>query len=221
MIGSHHTEEQWDQCPATMVRNQKSYIATVTKGKKKILQAPGSSVSLEIPEGNKGVYVMGVHTDHSDICRILEERECFVSPVVEVTHKTFDNEYASETSGLTINIPHCLSGKENLELVRVKRGDPSRSIPFQELRKADGFDLAEDMFSVDKNFVRIKTKKLSEFVCISCNTTCQAAIQVFLLGEFDQSRENNFSKVKVKSFLCSSLFKIADYRNVSLFVIHI
>ena len=81
---------------------------------------------------------------------------------------------------------------------------------------ANDLNLKEDMYSVDENFVRIKTKKLSQFVCVSCNRTCDAEIQVFLLGNLHESIGNNTSTVKMKSFLCSSLFKIADYRNVSL-----
>ena len=183
---------------------------------KRKLQVPGSNVSLDIPEGNRGVYLMGVYTDHSKFCGVLEEKECFISPIVEVTQKTFHDEYATENKGsLTINIPHCLRGRGALDLVRVKRGDVLRAIPFQELNQADGFDLEEDMYSVDENFVRVKTKKLSEFVCTSCDTTCQAAIQIFLLGALNSSKRNNISVAKVKSFLCSSLFKIAEYRNVS------
>ena len=183
---------------------------------KRTLQAPGSNVSLDIPEGNKGVYVMGVHTDHSNFCGVLKEKECFISPIVEVTYKAFDD-YATENKGsLTINIPHCLKKTGTLDLVRVKRRDVLKSISFQDLKRTDGLDIEDNTYSVDENFVRIKTKRLSEFVCISCDTTCQAAIQVFLLGELDKSERIKKSIVTVKSFLCSSLFQIEEYRNVSL-----
>ena len=58
--GKVHTGKDWSSCPMTMVKNGKLYIGTVSHGKARILQAPGSDVSLEIPKGSRGVYAMGV-----------------------------------------------------------------------------------------------------------------------------------------------------------------
>ena len=216
ITGGHHIGDKWGQYPITMVQSKKLYIATVTKGIKKTLQSPDSNVSLHIPEGNKGIYMMAVHTDHSKVCRVLGEKECFVSPIVEVIHNCFECEHSTENTGtLTISIPHCLSKKELLDLIRVKRGDILRSVPFQDLKKSQNLNHEDSVYFLDGNYIRIKTKKLSDFVCISCNITCQAAIQVFLLGSLNKSERINVSTVKVKPFLCSSLFKIAEYRNVS------
>ena len=75
----------------TMVKNGKLYIGTVSHGKARILRAPGSDVSLEIPKGSRGVYVMGVHTDVSTYKNCVKDMEWFVSPVVEIEHRRSDN----------------------------------------------------------------------------------------------------------------------------------
>ena len=97
--------ELWGKCPITMIRNKRPYIATVTRGMKKTLQAPSSDVSLDIPDGHRGVYVKGVHTNHSSVCHILDKKECFISPAVEVTFKFSETECnADDAESLTINI---------------------------------------------------------------------------------------------------------------------
>ena len=199
-----------------MIKEKKSYIATVIRGIKRTLQAPGSDVSLDIPDGHRGVYVMGVHTNHSSVCHILDKKECFISPVVEVTFKSFETECnADDAEKSTINIPHCLDERSALQLIRVKRGDRSKSIPFHELQEAGNAEPGEDSYHLDEGFVRISTKTSSEFVCTTCDTTCQAGIRIFLLAKLDVSTRTGVSRVKVKPFLASNLFKISEYRKVS------
>ena len=117
---------------------------------------------------------------------------------------------------LTINIPHCVRDESALKLIRVKRRDVSRGIPFQELQYADDPKANKDSYSVSRTFVRIRTRKFSEFVCTTCKITCQAAVRIFLFAALNAWRRNNNTTVKMKSFLCSSLFRITEYRNVCI-----
>ena len=189
------------------------YIATVTLGRERTLQHPESEVSLNIPQGSEGVFVMGVHTDHAKFKNFLKEEECFVSPVVEVKRKNPTNE--SLPVNPTINIPHCLTDTNSLQYIRVKKGDSCLSRTFRELKKASQLNIKGAYYYVDKNFVRITTEEFSEFVCTSCRNTCQAKIRVFLFAALRAWKRNKVTTLKVKSFLCSHLFRIADYRNVS------
>ena len=196
-----------------MTRNHVRYIATVTLGRERILQHPESEVSLNIPQGSEGVFVMGVHTDHTKFKSILREEECFVSPVVEVKRKNLTNE--SLPVNATINIPHCLTETTSLQYIRVKKGDSCHSITFTELKKADELNAKDARYCIDKNFVRISTQEFSEFICTSCKNTCQAKIRVFLFAALRAWKRNKVTTLKLKSFLCSQLFRIAVYRNVS------
>ena len=163
-----------------MTRNRVRYIATVTLGRERILQHPESEVSLNIPQGSEGVFVIGVHTDHTKFKSILREEECFVSPVVEVKRKNLTSE--SPHMNATINIPHCLTDTNSLQYIRVKKGDSCLSRTFTELKKASQLNTKGAYYYVDKNFVRITTQEFSEFICTSCKNTCQAKIRVFLFA---------------------------------------
>ena len=197
-----------------MTRNHISYIATVALGRERILQHPESEVSLNIPQGSEGLFVMGVHTDHNKFKNFLKEDECFVSPVVEVKRRNLTDE--SPHRNVIINIPHCLTDTKSLQYIRVKKGDSFHSSTFIELEKADKLNTNDSNYHVDKKkFVRITTREFSEFICTSCKNTCQAKIRVFLFAALQAWKRNKVTTLKVKSFLCSHLFKIADYRNVS------
>ena len=196
-----------------MTRNHTRYIATVALRRERCLQHPESEVSLHIPEGSEGVFVMGVHTDHTKFKNFLKEEECFVSPVVEVKRRNLTNE--SPYMKVTINIPHCLTDTKSLQHIRVKKGDSFLSNSLTELENTDVLKTNDVHYHVDKNFVRITTQEFSEFICTSCKNTCQAKIRVFLFAALQAWKRNKVTTLKVKSFLCSHLFKIADYRNVS------
>ena len=200
----------------TMMRNHKRYIGTVCHAKHKILQAPGSDVSLEIPKGSSGVYVMGVHTDVSTHKHIVADEECFVSPVVEIEHKSIGNDTADKELKLhTLRIPHCLKDKSLLQDIRVRRGKLSSSFQFHE--SLDEMHSLDHYYFVDNDSITISTYKFSEFVCTTCNTTCHGIVQVFLFGKLNSSIDKTLTTVKIKSFLCSPLFKISEFRDVSCF----
>ena len=204
-------DDRWGLCPMMMMKNGKKYIGTVCHGKSRTLQAPGSEVSLEIPEGSKGVYVMGVHTDVLSFNNVVDDEECFVSPVVEIIHKKEDDD--TEPEYHTIRVPHCLSDTSQLQLIRVRRGRSSNSAPFQLIPPVDK-NRNIDCFSVDKSYVTIYSKKFSDFVCTTCNTTCQGTIQMFLFGKLNSWQSKNVTTAQMKSFLCSPLFKISEFRDV-------
>ena len=207
-------DEQWGSCPMTMVRNHKRYIGTVCRGKARKLQAPGSDVSLEIPEGSRGVYVMGAHTDVSRFKSFVAEEECFVSPVVEILHKTEDD--AVEPESHTVRIPHCLSDASQLELIRVRRGRSSNNAPFRHISPKDKFHISDDQYFVDRNYITILSRQFSEFICTSCKNTCKGTIRLFLFGNLNTWGKKNVTTVKMKSFLCSPLFRINEFRQVGI-----
>ena len=211
-------DDGWGLCPMTMMKNGKKYIGTVCHGKSRTLQALGSEVTLQIPEGSKGVYVMGAHTDVSYFKNVVDLDDIgFVSPVVEIIHKKEDDD--TELKSHTIRVPHCLSDAKQLQLVRVRRGKSSNCAPFQHMPRVDASENI-DCYSVDENYVTIYSKKFSDSVCTTCNTTCQGAIHMFLFGKLNAWKSKKVTTAQIKSFLCSPLFKIAEFRDVfSIFLI--
>ena len=223
MIGDVDINEEWGPCPMTMVKNHKRYIGTVCRGKAGILQAPGSEVSLDIPYGSKGVYVMGTHLDFSRFNNVVEDKECFVSPVVEIEHKSFDNGTTDKDSHTlphshTLTIPHCLRERwSKAEFVNVQRGKPSNTVPFEDVLSVDETHSIDQCYFIDSKNITILSREFSEFICTSCNTTCQGTIKLLLFGKFNTWRKKEITTAQMKSFLCSPLFRIAEFRDVSCF----
>ena len=89
-------------------------------------------------------------------------------------------------------------------------------IPFHEIPPKDEFDPEENSFSVDDTHVRVSCKSFSEFFCTTCKTTCQSTIRAFIFAHMRAWPRKNITTLEVKSFLCSYLFRIEDFKQVSL-----
>ena len=199
-----------------MVKNGKTYCATVCFGRAPTLQPPGSDVSVDIPEGSRGVYVMGVETDFTDFKHVVEKQECFVSPVVEVLHYKDENSTCQELKLHTLRIPHSLQNQDLLHLIRVRQGKSSNGASFEYISNSDVFKGSRNTFSTSDKFITISTSEFSKFVCTSCETTCDGTLKVLLYGNLNTSRNKNLTTVKINSFLCSPLFHIAEFREVGV-----
>ena len=66
-LPSNEVSSTW---PITLMRNGGQYIATVSRGQPRTLQAPNSRVSLDIPEGTDGVYMSRVRTKHINLDKV-------------------------------------------------------------------------------------------------------------------------------------------------------
>ena len=204
-----------------MVMNHVRYCGTVRHGETRILQPVGSKVSLQIPAGSVGVYKMGVHLDHSKYDGIVSKEECVISPVIKVIHQSSrDNKDDEDSGSHVLNIPHCIRERSLLKLIRVKKGNTDYSVPFSEIPRRDDDQQDENSFSVDATHVRVRCKSFSEFICITCKTTCQSTIRAFIFANLRVWPRRNVTTLQVKSFLCSYLFRIEDFREVSDSLVH-
>ena len=74
----------------------------------------------------------------------------------------------------------------------------------------------DEYYVVGSRFVTVYTTKFSQFICTVCGETiCNATVIMFLMASLQPLREERMTSVKVKVFLCSNLFNILDFRNVS------
>ena len=216
VIGEMYTGETWGSCPITMVMNHIMYCGTVSHGQPRILKPVGSEVCLNIPSGSSGVYKMGVHTDSTKYDGIVSKEECVISPVVKVIHQESNVQNKDEEPGThLLSIPHCLRDRSLFNLMRVKKADIEHSIPFQEIPQKDEDETDENSFSVGPTHVRVSCRSFSEFVCTTCKTTCQSTLRAFIFANLRPWPNLNITTLEVKSFLCSYLFRIDDFRQVS------
>ena len=204
-----------EKCPMIMHQNLKKFIATVSWGESKILKAPDSDVSLQIPKGSKGLFTLAVETDLSRLKGEIPKDDCIISPLVEVRHRKLTTEFESKEAPLHIlKIPHNLQSTEHFKDVKVWRGDIlKKNTPFKQLQlRSEGYE--NDSYEIDEKFITIFTRTFSMFVCTNCNNSCQATVMLFLLGYLECRPEANDSLTQVKSFLCSDLYRIKDFREV-------
>ena len=187
-----------------------------------MLQGPESDVSLNIPEGARGLFTMRVHTNPARFLSVIPDDECIVSPQVEVELTKLPDEYDDIKQPLfQLKIPHSLGVRAEHRAIRVRRGNVLHEeivyediSPWTERTCNDGESCS---YKVDDKFITIFTQKFSTFICTSCKKTCQETVMIFLLGYLEQRYiEPPDTLVKVKAFICSDLHGIGDYREVSL-----
>ncbi len=196
-----------ESCPAVTHKNHKRLFCTVSLGEPRVLQPPDSDVSLSIPQGVPGVYIMTVHTDITNFLSSIPEDECIVAPVVEVVSVRSGEGNLQNTPNVVyiINVPHCRSAKVLAKSLNIRRFG---------LQEASGTNLAGTC-EVGDLFLRFKTTQFSVFVCTSGEHSCDAEILVSIFGKLNPFPDEGLTTVDVKAFLLSELYKINDVMHVS------
>ena len=196
--------EDTARCPITIQKRWRTYNATVTHGEAKIVQRDGSNVSLTIPEGSDGFYITRIHTDLSDYQDLIPSNECFVSPVVQV------EELKGRTH--TILIPHCLQDKSLWQSIQVRRCETKMNRVIEELKQGKS---QNGYFMVYEKYIIVYTSCSGLFVCTSWEHSCHSSVSVVCLARSQNFEEAAKTTVKLKTFGCSSLYRILDFRKVS------
>ena len=207
----------WGKCPIEIKNGRIQFMATVSDGEPRVLQAPGSDFSLSIPVGSPRVYVAHVHTNFPRLKDVLDE-ECLISALIEVHKCRFLNDNNSkQIQHFILRIPHCLPDSSQLKDIKVRKGDMQRMDQIFELeRRLPIAGMEGDHFIVDDRFVTVFTTSLSVFICSMCNKKCTADVKMFLFANLEWWPEPNMSTLKIKSFLCSHLFSIKEFRKVGI-----
>ena len=197
-----------------MYKNHRKYIGTVSLGEARKLQDSGSDVSLEIPEGCHGVFMTHVHLGPSKSVDITQKaRNRLISPTVEVHHLNKASE--NEPKIHTLNIPHCIPKTTLWKYVEVKKISSNEQGKVQTIPPKDETKQQDVYYTIDKHVIRVHTRTFSEFTCSICFAKCQASIMAFVLGKIEDILESKLTTVKIKAYMCSDLYGIRDFRNVS------
>ena len=197
-----------------MYQNHRKTIATVSWGHSKILQAPDSDVSLQIPKGSKGLFTMEVHTDITRLEGGIPDSECIISPLVEVRHTELTSEVKDELPLHIIKLPHSLQNREQFKDVRVWRGNMFKKDTSFKGLQLRSHATHNDSYEIDDNYITIFTRRFSTFVCTSCKNSCQATVMLFVLGYLECRPNASDTLAQIKFFVCSDLYRIKDFRKV-------
>ena len=160
---------------------------------------------------------MRVHTDITRFPGVIPDGECIISPLVEVEHKKLSDKVTEQELPLYfIRIPHKLK-TTGYQAVRVRKVDKiGNEISFEELQQWTETAHENNVYEIDRKFMTIFTTKFSTFICTSCQNSCQATVMLFLLGYLEPRQEVSDTLTQIKSFICSDLYRIKDFREVSL-----
>ncbi len=173
-------------------------------------QQPNSGVELRIPTGVHCTIEGTIHTYNQDIMMVLNENECLVAPIVEVScnfkHGMPRKCKSSSSHPFEIIIPHCVSLK-NIKNIVVRSGNIGKDHSFDVLK-------AEDDYVVDATHITIFTSNFSQFICSECKEKCSTDISGFLFGSnFEENPPTQISTTRL--YLCGPLYSIEDYLCVS------
>ena len=204
------------KCPMIMYQNLRKTIATVPWEHSKILQAPDSDVSLQIPKGSKGLFTMEVHTDITRLEGGIPDSGCIISPLVEVRHTELTSEVKDDELPFHIlKILHSLQNREQFKDVTVWRGNMfKKDTSFKGLQLRNHTTCDSDSYEIDDNYITVFTRRFSTFVCTSCKNSCQATVMLFVLGYLECRPNASDTLAQIKSFVCSDLYRIKDFRKV-------
>ena len=188
------------------------YAVTVLAGDDITLQDFKSAVSVDIPKDVKGTFWQKVHTEFSRFKQVVPEDECFVGPVVELHLKPFPDEGSGQHQ-YRIKIPHCIQTAEEISSVMVRCGDTRKEQPFVDLPRKQNIEDLEPGFVVNSSHIVIYSHHLSDFIC-SCKKTSCDYIMAFPFGNLTVDEQLGRTTAKVKVYLCPSLYKIPDFKQV-------
>ena len=189
----------------------KCYIATVSHGEPRVLRGPHSDVSLHIPTGYPGVFLKAVHTNLSTFRGDIPDEECMITPMVEIHHLNAYHKSQTSHQNFIIKLPHCIQDKEKWNLIKVRKWSKNKvgSTICQELKENENF-------VVDNKFITVSTRHFCRLAGTICdNEGCRRSLRVIIMAKLECRWNRNLSLVKLKSFLCSRLLVLKDFRQVS------
>ncbi len=192
--------------------------ATVSMGEARILQAPQSDVSLDIPHNSPGIYIMHIETGLSETTEEIPGNECLISPVVAVNFEQLKtSKDLQRPMGLcTLNMPHCMRNNYTQSEVKVHHISSWQGNVAREVFTRTGHEPRHGTFIVHDQIICIHTSSFSKFICTNCKkTSCNSSVLSFLFARFKAWPEQNRTTVDFKLFLSSHLYRIKDFVNVN------
>ena len=197
--------------------NGKQFIATISKGEAGILKDSGSDVSLHIPEDSAGLYKKCVHADHSRLTVEIPEDQCVITPLVEIHHAEVPDAEKKNKGKFIIKLPHCIMERELWDQVKVRKWKSTKTgMVSKELFQKKAVGGEGHYFMIDDEFITVVTQHFCLVAGTICDREgCRSTLKIILMGKLEGRQHKNLTTMKFKSFLCSRLLSLRDFRKVS------
>ena len=195
---------------ATIRKKDKEYLVAKTFGNKVTLKDPYSDISLEVAEGVKAVVIQSVNTDFSLLKKVIPTKECLASPVIQFHMDEGDPIENSGNYKYKLTIPHYLSRHHSLSSIRVKYGNSKRPVLMEEVPKAISESGTLPFYQISKKYITIHARHFCDIVCTSTEKVCTSKILAIPFGWIGTLGSDPDTHLKVKTYLCSYLYKNSD-----------
>ena len=192
------------------------YIPSQEGGKSCAILNPSPSVCLQIPDvGQTRYFSISIHLDRAQFAEVIPNNECLVAAIPEF--HSFPERTLPDNKFYKIKLEHCLKSAEDRKLLIVRQGCVRTRDQFEEIHYFPQATKDAAFYEVDEQHITIYTHHFTEFICTVCNKVCEQKARLLIFGSLN--RVNDSTKVTVRPFMCSSLYSIDIFRQVTLMLI--
>ncbi len=144
-----------------------------------------------------------------------------ISPMVEAHFCEFgsNTDRSFPKKVCTLTIPHCQ--RKDWKDIRVRHycvrllQSPKTELLRRVRKQRNQKHHRNQTFTVDDNSIQVHTRGFCYFTC-GCNETCTEALEAFLFAKLRPHQDENLTTVDVKAYLCSFLYQLEAFQEVSI-----
>ena len=198
-----------------MRMNKMEYLVARTFGKKVTLIDTTSDTSLEVAEGVEAVVMKNTCMDLTFLRRVIPANTCLIAPVVSfhVAHEREDLSARDRNYKYKLTIRHSLSSQDDFSKVIVKVGNLNAPSSMADIPQ--GPQESPPYYEVGKKHIYIYTNHFCGVLCGSSQKVCTSRILVKPFGWIGSHGSDSKTHIKVKTYLCSYLYKNPEFKKVN------
>ena len=201
---------------AQVRKNSKEFLAARTFGNKVKIKDSLSDICLEVASGVKTLVMQSVNMDFHFLRKIIPATECLAAPVVEFHMDDHINQQVTEGCKYKITIPHYLTRHHSLSSVRVRYGNLRRPLMMMEAQERVLEKQMFPCFEVNRKSIIVYANHFCPMVCTSTQKVCTSKIIAIPFGWIGTLGYDSDTHLKVKTYLCSYLYKNSDLNRVRI-----
>ena len=206
---------------AQVRKNNKVFLVARTFGRRVKINDPLSDISLEVATGVKSLVMQSVDMDFHLLRKVIPATECLAAPMVQFHMKEIEEQEVAKGCKYKITIPHYLTRHHSLSSVRVRYGNLRRPLMMVEAQERDLENQNFPCFEVNKKRIIVYANHFCPVICTSTQKVCTTKILAIPFGWIGTLGSDSDTHLKVKTYLCSYLYKNNDLILVRFSAFHI
>ena len=202
---------------AQVRKNNKEFLAARTFGRKVKIKDPLSDISVEVATGVRSLVMQSVNMDFQLLRKIIPATECLAAPVVQFHMNDKVDQEVAEGCKYKITIPHYLSRHHSLSCVKMRYGNLRHPLMMMEAQGRDPGNQIFPCFEINKKYITVYANHFCPLVFTSTQKVCRSKILAIPFGWIGVLGSDSDTHLKVKTYLCSYLYKNSNLSWVRIF----